>query len=445
MQADPSTYRRDDTQITINPDDLKTNLFTQTDTFPTTYDQFGGMHGWFEEGSGFFHLQQACAYCTIIPTTSANPNPRTSCSSCVALYRNCSFTHEPKRPMSRYETDLPGMDNLHGLFELEETDEAQGFARNTKKESARVTNRTKVLREWTDKHQKLYPTDEERAGLVQRSGLTERQVRDWFSNLRRKQRRLRGVKGSNRAHGTFRSGSPMPQPLTMDRWRNSPPEEESVSLQTLENAAMTFIPGNDSDSLMLHREGSSSSISSSFSDFSASSYTSTRSVSKYTFYCTFCSASFSRRPDWMRHEKSKHVSLDFYFCCIESETLAWEIEQPDPCCAICGDGSPGKVHLEQHEISACVQRSSQDRTFTRSDHLMQHLVKFHHVKNWHGCDWRSRCRSWRHKVDNVQSSCGFCLEMFSSWTKRCDHVAEHFKEGLTMMEWIGQPGLNIPP
>lgn len=63
------------------------------------------------------HCRKHRLQCLIIRTTSANPNPVTSCSSCVALFRECSLSKGEKRLPSRFETFSPVLGHLHGLPE----------------------------------------------------------------------------------------------------------------------------------------------------------------------------------------------------------------------------------------------------------------------------------------------------------------------------------------
>lgn len=63
------------------------------------------------------HCRRHRLQCLIIRTTPANPNPVTSCSSCVALFRECSLSKGEKRLPSRFETLSPVLGHLHGLPE----------------------------------------------------------------------------------------------------------------------------------------------------------------------------------------------------------------------------------------------------------------------------------------------------------------------------------------
>lgn len=81
----------------------------------------GNVSQWLE---GAFRPPVPCSYCRkhrlqclTIRTTPANPNPVTSCSSCVALFRECSLSRGEKRLASGFETFTPVLGHLHGLPE----------------------------------------------------------------------------------------------------------------------------------------------------------------------------------------------------------------------------------------------------------------------------------------------------------------------------------------
>lgn len=63
------------------------------------------------------HCRKHRLQCLIIRTTVANPNPVTSCSSCVALFRECSLAKGEKRVAAGFETYTPVLGHLHGLPE----------------------------------------------------------------------------------------------------------------------------------------------------------------------------------------------------------------------------------------------------------------------------------------------------------------------------------------
>jgi hypothetical protein len=49
---------------------------------------------------------------------------------------------------------------------------------------------------------------------------------------------------------------------------------------------------------------------------------------------------------------------------------------------------------------------------------------------------------WKTPTPEVRSRCGFCGENLNTWDERVEHLAEHFKLGLTMAEWTGDWGFD---
>jgi hypothetical protein len=80
---------------------------------------------------------------------------------------------------------------------------------------------------------------------------------------------------------------------------------------------------------------------------------------------------------------------------------------------------------------------SQSRTFRRKDHLIQHLRRFH------GLDDIPLVDDWKIGLNDFRSRCGFCDAQITSWEERADHLALHFRHGLTMADWKGDHG--FPP
>jgi hypothetical protein len=109
------------------------------------------------------------------------------------------------------------------------------------------------------------------------------------------------------------------------------------------------------------------------------------------------------------------------------------------CCVFCGDANPDDAHVESHNHSACQERSVEERTFYRKDHLRQHLKLVHGAKflSW-------SMDPWRVSTPQIRSRCGFCGIVMDTWTFRVDHLAEHFKTGKTMADWTGDWGFDAP-
>jgi hypothetical protein len=112
---------------TSTTEEIRSEMQNQTSSIPS--QNMSNVTQWLD---GAYCPPQPCSYCRkhrlqclIIRTTPANPNPVTSCSSCVALFRECSLARGEKRQPSRFETLSPVMGHLHGVTELEE-DEVRG-------------------------------------------------------------------------------------------------------------------------------------------------------------------------------------------------------------------------------------------------------------------------------------------------------------------------------
>ncbi|KAI1874949.1 uncharacterized protein JN550_002378 [Neoarthrinium moseri] len=460
---------------------------------------------------GAYRPPSACSYCRkhrlqcfLLRTTAANPNPLTSCSSCVALFRDCSLVNGGKRPPSEFETMWPVVGQLHGVNE-ESTDDVTFLSNgpgiissdetnvktsgtgpieisvpSTKRSTSRITGRTRALRQWfSSHHESPYPSGEEKLALAKASGLTPTQVGNWFTNERRRKRHME--KTSTKSF--FPRGSPMPQSYLsnmtpLERWRNSPPEDDHISPSVLEtfltNEDYTKVQGvdpaiddtnhdyDDSDwlSRMLNSASETESLGFAGSSNSVSSFDTTYSTGSNQsvslsrgstqkrrrssvkdgsdiYQCTFCDMSFKRRFDWCRHEKSVHISLDSWVCRSHDQSV-WQIGNTAPQCNFCGSASPTQEHLADHDFESCAERPEADRTFARKDHLWQHLKKFHACTHWSGLG----LNAWRLHRDAVKSRCGFCFQQLHTWSERQDHISKHFKKGSSMTQWIGDWGLD---
>ncbi|KAK4044668.1 homeobox and C2H2 transcription factor [Parachaetomium inaequale] len=476
-------------------------------TIPPSGD-FVNVAGWLD---GAYRPPVPCAYCQqhrlqclVIRTTNANPNPVTSCSSCVALFRECSLARGEKRHPAGFETVFPVFNHLHGVTEWTDDELVSGphalpvpEPHDGQAQSARGRDMTeeggqhkqpfsrkgaKVLRDWFDRNQHdPYPTDGQKAAFVQQTGLTEKQISTWFANARR---RRRMAQRTSRPAQVCRSGSPMPiarsAALTpIERWQRSPPDQEPASESAIQQAiaaAGTDAAWNCSStsadaSSASHWIASSSSISSidsGLSHDSSESFSSTwshqsesylpfplsdgrrprsqsrrrrpthRSAAGNPYQCTFCVDSFKKKHDWVRHEKSVHLSLESWICSVAPPgvlDLAGSDASP---CDFCSASALTESHFSTHEFDVCTDRPLAERSFRRKDHLVQHFRKFHHCTTIPAL----RVEACRTVTDEVQSRCGFCQLVMPTWAARADHLAEHFKNGQRMADWSGDWGFD---
>ncbi|KAJ6444105.1 homeobox and C2H2 transcription factor [Purpureocillium lavendulum] len=409
------------------------------------------------------HCRRLRLQCFMLQTTAANPNPVHSCSSCVALFRQCSLAERSKRHPSYFETTSPVIGQLHGVNEEDDPSSwtqpvvsAVGTAAETpampiattssKRSSSRSVRKTQVLREWFSANiGHPYPTDDEKSALADQSGLSRTQVINWFTNARRRHRLSTQPMVNN---ATFRAGSPMPRSLLssmtpFERWRHSPPESEPVSESAIQNALDTGVNhtglGEGTDNFTTTVLGSSASDDSMFFAPSAHPYSSEASVSSTyshrsgnsdaahsgrsfedqsqppwtnssnsrarrskprTFVCGYCSRAFSKKYDWLRHERSVHAPGDVSWICAVplpqgQPFVLWRLGGDQPECIFCGHGSPSEEHIQSHEFEACSKRAVQDRSFSRKDHMWQHLYKFHGCRKWEG--WKPDLNLLQHK------------------------------------------------
>lgn len=367
-----------------------------------------------------------------------------------------------------------------------ETSEAQ-------KESKRfVRTGARILREWFYQNQEYpYPTASQKTQLSQETGFSQKRISTWFANARRRQKqKLQSAALSSVSRP--QAGSPMitstlASMTPMERWQASPPEDEPVPESAIQNAIASSamesnldvepfqLDGSIVDDLFNFEETSSrlvSSVSSLGSRVSESSDGASSAWSHQSgndvgglpfpllpkrtrtrrsrgsqqslgednkYQCTFCIQSFKKRHDWFRHEKSVHLPLDSWICTPDLNDLQHQPTEPESSeCRFCESVFPTLTHWEEHEFNVCAGKPVADRSFSRKDHLWQHLRKFHGCTKMPVPD----LDAWRGTGANVQSQCGFCGCFLATWTARSDHLAAHFKKGFRMHQWEGDWGLN---
>ncbi|KAJ1714667.1 hypothetical protein NYO67_3156 [Aspergillus flavus] len=271
--------------------------------------------------------------------------------------------------------------------------------------------------------------------------------------------------------------NPLYAPDPMQRWQESPPEDEPASMSAIMNTlknlpsagtqleGSTFgspvpVEGNDPFSgfrrpvSTVSSHSSAPSVSSHPSTASVKSSTSRRSHDSTTtsnrrstgrvlksksaksgrkFCCTFCCDQFRTKYDWARHEKTLHLNLESWTCTPHGASVTSPITGRRHC-AYCNMLEPGTEHFDEHNYQACL---SGTRTFRRKDHLVQHLRLTHNLEVIPIID------DWKTPAPTVTSRCGFCDRRLSSWEERVDHIASHFRNGSTMDCWKGEH--DFPP
>lgn len=158
------------------------------------------------------------------------------------------------------------------------------------------------------------------------------------------------------------------------------------------------------------------------------------------FQCTFCFKYLKDRYEWKRHEASYHVLATKWICMPENTFIS------NGSCVFCEIALPSPSHDCSQNIHTCLTRSLDDRTFTRKDHLKQHIQQVH-LQNTRGHPLNRKTNisirvppSWRFDRDATEFDakalwCGFCKTNLETWAQRVEHVSEHFQQGGSMTTW----------
>ncbi|KAF2825710.1 hypothetical protein CC86DRAFT_382718 [Ophiobolus disseminans] len=347
----------------------------------------------------------------------------------------------------------------------------------------------RTLKTWLVTHQQHpYPREDDMVFLQQRTGLNQAQLANWFANARRRGKVQSVLPASPQVSNAAaspvdiiqRPGTPAVRqdPRSKDplqRWVDSPPEHEPADVGDIARAMASssrneLTLGGVSGIDYAHNDPWRSPYALSSASSAATSHSSKRSThyssgsqsslklrrparrkrasrrrrmdtdhvpdSNLPYQCTFCTETFRTKHDWQRHEKSLHLPLEQWVCGLHGPR-ATKPDSTELCCVFCGRVNPEHTHVEAHNYSACSNRSIDERTFHRKDHLVQHLRLVHNAKfeSW-------SMKSWMIPIPDIKSRCGFCFREMSTWVERTDHLGDHFKSGTTMAEWKGDWGFD---
>ncbi|KAL5601158.1 uncharacterized protein BROUX77_005407 [Berkeleyomyces rouxiae] len=406
--------------------------------------------------------------------TSTNPHHVPFRPTSQALYDGQSTQIKPPAQSEQPQEDA-------------QTDPSASAGTSTKTSTRFSRASVRVLRQWLSSHSRHpYPSDEEKDMLQRQTGLNKTQITNWLANARRR----------GKVQLPVRSASPHPQTFSLDpprrrgnedmnplqRWANSPPEHEPASVIAIARAvtassaasstgASSYPNYTDDGSNRSIHDSSASSVGTSRSSggsfVSGMSHASRGSIGSFTsmtrgrrrrrrragdlavqksplnnpfraYQCTFCSETFKTKHDWQRHEKSLHLSLERWVCS-PSGIVAMNPTTQTMSCVFCGEANPTEAHMETHNCSSCLDKSIDERTFYRKDHLNQHLRLVHNVRF---VDWSMK--EWKIAAPSIQSRCGFCGIVMDSWETRIEHLSQHFKSGASMADWKGDWGFERP-
>ena len=284
----------------------------------------------------------------------------------------------------------------------------------------------------------------------------------------------------------------------VQRWLNTPPEDEGISLSAVEAAVRSngqmlqkrkadltsdteiseyssetlSIPVNDRgyDSVSMSGFSSANSASSNGSQASHGSWAGRKGRKRFKvenlglapnlrrrqgagiFQCTWCWQGFERKDSWKRHEESEHCAQKEYVCMLYGPTQ--DPSMPDlQSCVFCGSPKPSEAHLKGHRVHECYAKPEAERSFSRFDGLIQHIKQIHHSSFVHPPSKATSlwCRlifsSWGRPIPGRQTQwqCGFCPSTLMDWDQRATHIAKHFLRGEDMSGWIDTVFHALPP
>ncbi|KAK6506510.1 hypothetical protein TWF506_011416 [Arthrobotrys conoides] len=383
--------------------------------------------------------------------------------------------------------EADGDEQLHMQGRAEANSQQPEVTKKSKGRRHLSKNSKQVLQKWFMSNiQHPYPSEIDKQSLSKETGLSVRQVADWFANTRRR-RKYKTETPPPLTKTKLQSTTPSPIPVPaasvawesmtpLDRWRHSPPDQEPAPLNAIADAVLnvgnktqnhvsqdwSFFDSSDSSvgtsvgsfgSSISGRLSQSPSIVGSGSDSSGPLKNSRRRRRRYRphsptkasrksrdanadriYQCTFCIDTFKSKYDWTRHESTVHLTLEAWVCHGHQGVY---IDDKERKCIFCDVTDPSDTHLEEHNFDKCAKKPESARTFYRKDHLTQHLRSVHNSKRV-----TSGMAEWKSKLDQINCRCGFCGERFLLWSQRNAHIAEHFTDGVKIKDWKGCRGLD---
>ncbi|KAL6834272.1 hypothetical protein J3E69DRAFT_326470 [Trichoderma sp. SZMC 28015] len=306
---------------------------------------------------------------------------------------------------------------------------------------------TQLLKQWyTSNSTWPYPSAAEKEELSRQSGLSVRQVSQWFVNTRRRD----AERQSSELSDTSVNPVSLSLPGSFDATQEQRSNAEAIEHLHRSSSSGAIPQFTDQDALVgIDSQGEAPSSDPRDSDHGSGHRRNSRKGWRHKateesaekenpriYQCTFCTDTFKSRYDWTRHEATLHLALERWSC-LPTGPKKWDLGAAAPKCSLCDSSDTTDAHLESHHISDCIMKPQALRTFHRKDHLLQHL------RLAHGIDKMiPSMHSWKSKISEVKSRCGFCGETFSLWSDRNDHLVDHFRRGKSMKDWKGDRGLE---
>ncbi|OCK87770.1 uncharacterized protein K441DRAFT_682402 [Cenococcum geophilum 1.58] len=390
-------------------------------------------------------------------------------------------------------------DTLQRALQEDLEDSSGGICTNRPKQSRFPLESVSILKIWLEKHmENPYPTSQEKTELAAMAHLSVQQVSNWFVNHRQRQlppkRQMSPMEAwlSSSSDDEVASYRDIRRALQNRRKKDTPMYD--IEPRTKFSSFQIPSPPSDARSVSTGSISSISSISSTGSAFSQckdavlsgpprrgrkrhhgllstpfklSGQNDRNSPKKQkaasdvgsdtdgpssdlNFQCTFCYKRLSSKT-WKRHETTQHFPQHQWTCMKNGFRTAHDpltrrnfvegfLFLPKLVCIFCNSSDPDESHaVSCHRISQCLENPESDRTFTRKDHLVQHLWRFHNssLSSFFLESWKSKTEL----DDDFEWNCGFCGDSLRGWDIRANHIAKHFRERKTMADWCSDRGV----
>ncbi|KAH7146901.1 hypothetical protein B0J13DRAFT_584352 [Dactylonectria estremocensis] len=258
-----------------------------------------------------------------------------------------------------------------------------------------------------------FASEEDKEMLQRQTGLSKTQIANWLSNSRRRGKiqgpNLALLQPQTNSTGSIeiqrRPGTPAPKSRMglmnpLERWVDSPPENEPAIATAIARAMASSSRASSGNVVTLRSSGGS-----------AHSYDSPDLNGPLKLF----SRSHARRKKRIAFER---------WVCASNGLIELDSEQK-PVCVFCGMAAPDEAHIKSHNYA--------------DYHLGQYLRLVHNVK---AADLRGPLSRWKVAGSEIRLRCGFCGVSMETWGFRADHLADHFKSGNTMADWKGDWGFE---